>query len=85
MKKTEELLKLNESLERRIKQEVANSRKKDMIMIQQSRLASLGEMLQNIAHQWRQPLGSLMMIIQAFQTKMQLGKLTDDYINDKSQ
>lgn len=81
--KTKELQKLNDYLETRIKNEVANSRKKDLIMFQQSKLASLGEMLQNIAHQWRQPLGSLMMIIQAFQTKMQLGKLSNEFIDAK--
>ena len=55
--KTKELQDLNDYLEIKIKKEVANSRKKDLIMFQQSKLASLGEMLGNIAHQWRQPLG----------------------------
>ena len=81
--KTKELLKLNESLERRIIQEVANSRKKDLIMFQQARLASLGEMIANIAHQWRQPLASLMMIVQGFETKMELGKLTPEFLKQK--
>ena len=81
--KTKELQELNEYLEFKIKKEVANSRKKDLIMFQQSKLASLGEMLGNIAHQWRQPLGSLMMIIQSFQTKMLLGKLSEDFVEQK--
>lgn len=81
--KTKELLALNESLEKRIKREVNNSRKKDLIMFQQSRLASLGEMISNIAHQWRQPLGSLMMIVQGIQTKMELGKLTPEIVEEK--
>ncbi|WP_415250525.1 sensor histidine kinase [Sulfurimonas sp.] len=81
--KTKELLALNKSLEKRIQDEVGNSRKKDLIMFQQSRLASLGEMIANIAHQWRQPLGSLMMIVQGFQTKMELGKLTPEIVEEK--
>ncbi|PHS57548.1 MAG: histidine kinase [Sulfurimonas sp.] len=81
--KVEELQALNESLERRIKNEVTNSRKKDLIMFQQARHASLGEMISNIAHQWRQPLGSIMMIIQGFQTKMELGKLTPEFMQEK--
>lgn len=81
--KTKELKTLNESLERRITKEVSNSRKKDLIMFQQARHASLGEMISNIAHQWRQPLGSLMMIIQSFQTKMELGKLTTEFVDQK--
>ncbi len=83
--KTKELQKLNENLEIRIKKEVENSRKKDRIMFQQAKLASLGEMLQNIAHQWRQPLGSLSLIIQSFQTKFMVGKLTDKFIEQKVQ
>lgn len=78
--KTKELRNLNDSLELRIKREVENSRKKDNIMFQQARLASLGEMLQNIAHQWRQPLGSLMMIIQSFESKFLAGKLDETFI-----
>jgi signal transduction histidine kinase len=82
-RKTKELRLLNASLENRIKKEVENSRKKDNIMFQQARLASLGEMLQNIAHQWRQPLGALMMIIQSFESKFALGKLDRDFINSR--
>jgi len=84
-KKTKELEDLNHSLEKRIVQVVKNNRKKDIIMFQQARFASLGEMLNNIAHQWRQPLGSISMIIQSFQTKNSLGKLTDKYIEDKTE
>jgi len=81
--KTMELRKLNESLEQRVQKELKNSRKKDLIMIQQAKFASLGEMLNNIAHQWRQPLGAISMIIQGFQTKNSFGKLTDAYIDEK--
>lgn len=79
-KKTNELVLLNSSLESRIAKEVENSRRKDNIMFQQARMASLGEMLQNIAHQWRQPLGSLMMIIQSFESKFLSGKLSESFI-----
>jgi signal transduction histidine kinase len=81
--KTKELKRLNNSLEKRVIQEVTNNRKKDIIMFQQAKLASLGEMLNNIAHQWRQPLSSITMIIQGFQTKMFMGKLTHEYLETK--
>ena len=74
---------LNNSLEKRVAHEVESNRKKDRIMFQQSRLASLGEMLQNIAHQWRQPLGAISMIIQSFETKMFSGKLTREVVETK--
>ncbi|MFA7083932.1 MAG: HAMP domain-containing sensor histidine kinase [Arcobacteraceae bacterium] len=82
--KTKELKKLNESLEQNIQKEVTSNRKKDLIMFQQARLASLGEMIANIAHQWRQPLGAILVIIQSFQLKSQMGKLTCEYVNEKA-
>jgi len=81
--KTRELRELNESLEKRIHREVENSRKKDQVMFQQAKLASLGEMLQNIAHQWRQPLGALTMIIQGFEAKFLSGKLDEAFMESR--
>ncbi|WP_281951568.1 PAS domain S-box protein [Nitrosophilus kaiyonis] len=56
---TKKLRELNLTLEKRVEKEVEKNRQKDRMMFQQARLASLGEMLGNIAHQWRQPLMEL--------------------------
>ena len=61
--KTKELKELNETLEFRVAQEIAKNEEKQHVMFWQSRLASLGEMLANIAHQWRQPLTELNLTI----------------------
>ena len=61
--KTAELLELNETLESRIKEEISKNEAKRKVMFWQARLASLGEMLANIAHQWRQPLTELNLTI----------------------
>jgi PAS domain S-box-containing protein len=57
--KTKELKELNDTLETRVQEEIAKNEQKQKVMFWQSRLASLGEMLANIAHQWRQPLTEL--------------------------
>ena len=61
--KTKELAELNKTLHTRVEKEIAKNEEKRQVMFWQSRLASLGEMLANIAHQWRQPLTELNLTI----------------------
>ena len=72
----DELRLLHKNLEARVEQMVADLRRKDMAMIQQNRMAAMGEMIGNIAHQWRQPLNNLGLIIQNVQVEYDSGTLT---------
>ncbi|MEI6208977.1 MAG: ATP-binding protein [Desulfuromonadales bacterium] len=77
---TLELETINTSLQQRINETVAELRQKDQVMISQSRQAAMGEMIGNIAHQWRQPLNALAMVLGNIQQAHQYNELTDGYL-----
>ncbi len=54
-----ELEELNDSLEEKVVTQVKKLNKQNILIAQQSKLASMGEMLGMIAHQWRQPLNRI--------------------------
>ncbi|MEI6305905.1 MAG: PAS domain S-box protein, partial [Deltaproteobacteria bacterium] len=67
---------VNRTLEDRIQNSVNELRVKDKMMIQQSRQAAMGEMINNIAHQWKQPLNNLGLIIQSINYEFSAGVMT---------
>lgn len=79
--RTEELRQLNESLERRVQEELAKNREKDHLMIQQSRLAATGEMIGNIAHQWRQPINALTLLLANIKDAREFDELDKEYLD----
>ncbi len=77
-KQKQELTESIEELERQnvqIATSIEESRKKDTMIAEQSRLASLGEMIGNIAHQWRQPLSAISTSASSIIVQNQLGIL----------
>jgi C4-dicarboxylate-specific signal transduction histidine kinase len=57
-------------------------RHKDRIMMQQGRQAAMGEMIGNIAHQWRQPLNTLGLQIQKLELYYELGSFSKEFLAD---
>ncbi len=72
------LKKLNIQLNEKIKIEREKNEEKNRILIQQSRMASMGEMLENIAHQWRQPLSTITVAASGMEVKKEFSSLSDE-------
>lgn len=57
-------------------QAMEDLREKDRMVIQQSRMAAMGEMLGNIAHQWRQPFNILGLMVQDLGLSYECGEFS---------
>jgi len=55
-----------------LEQESKKSQEQEKLIIKQSRLAQMGEMISMIAHQWRQPLGAISSTTVNLQMKLEL-------------
>lgn len=75
---THKLKLYTQTLEKQVKEAVVKEREQDKILIEQSKFASMGEMMEQIAHQWRQPLNNIGLINQDVYFKYKLNNLSDD-------
>ncbi|MDD2449920.1 MAG: HAMP domain-containing sensor histidine kinase [Sulfurimonas sp.] len=72
-----------DSLEEKIQQEIKKRLENEQILLQQSKLASMGEMIGNIAHQWRQPLAQIIAIFMNMKVTYDFDKFTPLYLKQK--
>ncbi len=89
---------LNRELEQRVKERTAaltqetaerlqameELRKKDEVLMQQSRQAAMGEMIGNIAHQWRQPLNAVGLLVQDLTLSYEYGNFSKEYLDSST-
>ena len=81
---------LNKNLQEKVAHEIElklskerEANEKERILVHQSKLASMGEMIGNIAHQWRQPLTELSSILIYMDLYFERGKLTQDILENE--
>ncbi|RXJ96247.1 ATP-binding protein [Malaciobacter molluscorum] len=82
--KSDELMQLNENLEKRVSLEIEKNREQEQLLVQKSRFIALGEMISNIAHQWRQPLSELSSIFMFIKFKYSLNALNENIMEEKA-
>ncbi|RXJ86599.1 ATP-binding protein [Arcobacter sp. CECT 8985] len=62
--------------------DITEFKNKDKLIFQQSKMVSMGEMIGNIAHQWRQPLSSISTAASGIKIEKEVGLLDDETLED---
>ena len=68
--------------EQSLKQQIMENKQKDKILGEQSKMVAMGEMIGNIAHQWRQPLSVISTAATGMQMQKEYGILNDNIFNE---
>lgn len=82
-KTASQLQELNLRLEKRVQEELKKIKDQQQLLIQKSKLESLGELAAGIAHEINQPLGAITLLLDNIQYNASKGKLTLAYLNKK--
>lgn len=80
----DELRQLKENLEQRVEEEIQKRAEKESMLEQQAKMAAMGEMMDAVAHQWKQPLNAISMMSDLLQSDFSEGNVDQNYINDLS-
>ncbi|MBF0517467.1 MAG: PAS domain S-box protein, partial [Nitrospirae bacterium] len=80
--KTRQLEAMADDLKIRVDEGIEKYKSQEQLMIQQSKMAAMGEMIGAIAHQWRQPLNAVGVLIQDIQDAQAFGELDKKYMDE---
>lgn len=79
-----EYRRVNRSLGAQLALEKREKAQSKQLLIQQSKLAGLGEMIGSIAHQWKQPLNALGSMVQDLPDAYEMGEVDKPYLENFS-
>ena len=72
----------NKKLENKIELEKKINEQKEELLVQQSKMASMGQMLENIIHQWKQPLSAISTGVCGIKIEKELETLNDESLDE---
>ncbi|MTI69203.1 MAG: GHKL domain-containing protein [Firmicutes bacterium] len=81
-KKLKKEIQERKQVEKMYKHELRENKRKEALIIYQARMAAMGEMIANIAHQWRQPLNSLGLILENIKDAYNFNELDSNYLHN---
>lgn len=67
-------------LEQRVLEEMTKRHEREKVLQSQAKMAAMGEMMDAVAHQWKQPLNALSMYSDLLRMDFKAGEVTDNYI-----
>ncbi len=79
---TNELKDANAGLEKKVQEGIEKNQKMEQKLFQAEKLSSMGEMIGNIAHQWRQPLSVISTAATGIKAQKEYEMLTDEFLLD---
>jgi signal transduction histidine kinase len=80
-----ELSNLNKHLEQRIQEEIRLSEENHKMYEQQAKMAAMGEMMDAVAHQWKQPLNALSLMADLLKGDFASGNVDKKYIDEMTE
>ena len=75
---------LNIKLKENVKKEKQQRKDQELMLLRQSRMANMGEMLDSIAHQWRQPLMHINSILMNIDLALEAKQKDPEYLTKKT-
>ena len=72
------IMNIQKNLKNRVAEEVEKSHKHELQMFEQAKMVSMGEMIGNIAHQWRQPLSTITSNVSNVQISIELEEFDEE-------
>lgn len=78
----DEIKELNKNLEKKIEEEVRKNIQQRNIISEQSKMATMGEMIESIAHQWKQPLSTISIASSGLKMQKEIDVLNDEMFYD---
>jgi len=76
-----ELRTLNDTLEKNVADKTSKIVEQERLLFQQARMSAMGEMIAAIAHQWRQPLNALGIMVQDVKLEHDQNGVSDEYMS----
>jgi signal transduction histidine kinase len=71
-------------LEKKVSEEIEKNKINEKMILEQSKMAAMGEMLESIAHQWRQPLSVITTAASGMKMQKEYDMLSDDAFNEST-